>query len=124
MAKKMYNGDSKTFRLKVYEKLANGQPDLTAPVPLTGSLVEFSLKADDDISGTVLVYKSSANGATEVEILSSPDDNTALIKLVSEDTQDLDEGDYLFDMQVTFVSTQQVKTVAKDLLCISSGVTN
>jgi len=123
MAKKMYSGDTKTFRVSAYQKLSNGQADLDNPVSLTGSRVEFTLKNDDDYDGAALVYKSSDNGSGEVEILAAPDDHRALIKLLSADTQELEEGDYLFDVQATFPSTGQKQTIYKDLLCISSDVT-
>ncbi len=124
--KNLTAGDNKNFRVSVFRKdPLTGKPDLTTPISLTGNRVEFTMKeAASDAQVDALIYKSSDNGASEVEIQASPNDNQAIIKLLPADSATRTEGDYPFDVQVTIISSSQKHTVVLGLICISEGVTD
>jgi hypothetical protein len=91
------------------------------PVSLTGNKVEFSLRRSAQPCNPVVIHKDSDLGPGQVEILLTPNDNQALIKILPTDTISLEEGTYLYSIRVTFVSTGYSYVVASNLIDIVSS---
>lgn len=110
-------GTSKNFELTVCD-------DAGDPVDLTGARVIATVKCDlyDD---KISIQKDSANGAAEIEILAQSGDTLgqALIKFTPSDTQNLDPGEYIFDVWVILSSGARHIVVGPALFVVKRGVT-
>lgn len=97
------------------------------PVSLTGERVYFILKDNLNPAEPARIIKDSDAGPTEIEILTVPNDNQAIIKLIETDTLDDDlefvEGDYCFIVKVFFSSQSSCggKTVSLGSLTFVNG---
>jgi hypothetical protein len=112
----MFRGDDKTFRVIVVD--AND-----VVVPITGDKVEFTVKKNaTDLMADAIIYKSSLVHG-EIDIRVAPNTNQADINLVPADTDLVPTGEYVFDVQLTRVSTGKVLTIVKGVLSIEQDVT-
>lgn len=76
------------------------------PFSLTGNRVRFGMKRNhDDAAAQLVVSKDSNDGPSEIEILLSPDDNKARVKILAADTQALEEGMFCAQILVDIVAT-------------------
>lgn len=110
-------GTSKNFELLVSDE--NGDP-----VDLTGARVISTVRCelgDDKVS----IQKDSSVGATQAEILTQSGDTLgkALIKFSPSDTQNLDPGEYVFDVWVILSSGARHIVVGPSPFIIKRGVT-
>jgi len=110
-------GTSKNFELSVCD-------DAGAFVDLTGARLIATVKCDlreDRIS----IQKDSQVGPAEIEIYTQTGDTLgkALIKFAPSDTQNLDPGEYIFDVWVILSSGARHIVVGPDPFIIERGVT-
>lgn len=110
----IYRGASKTFELHVTDAEETD-------VDLTGARVIFSVKCDLS-DAAPLIQKDSNAGAGEVDI-NHPKEGKAEIKLVPSDTQNMDVGEYVFDVWVVLASGTRSPVVAPSPFKVVAGVT-
>lgn len=111
---KIYKGESKTFLLSVLDGNNN-------PVDLAGSEIYFTLrpKLCDD---KVVLTKSSLDSA-QIEIKSPATDGEAYVHFVPSDTEDLDHGDYVYDVWVKLTNGKQIVIIEPSLFEIKPPIT-
>ena len=76
------------------------------PVSLTGNRIRFAISRHLDDPAVIL--KDSDNGAAEIEILASPDDDQALVKIIPADLDGLEEGTYCRSVEITLNSLSPI----------------
>lgn len=110
-------GTSKNFELLVCD-------DHGDPVDLTGSRIIATVKCDIETE-RISIQKDSQVGPAEIEILTQSGDTLgqALIKFAPSDTQNLDPGEYIFDVWVILSSGARHIVVGPDPFIIKRGVT-
>lgn len=99
---------------------------------LTGALIEFAVKRRlEDSDDEVVIYKSSANGPTEIEILpqvilgvDQTSKGNYVIKLLASDTEELDPSCcYVYDVWVTLANGSREPVIDTSPFCIVQRVT-
>jgi len=110
----IYRGASKIYELEVVD----GEEHV---VDLTGARVVFSVKCSLS-DAAPLIQKDSDVGATEIDI-SHPKEGKAEIKLLPSDTQNLDAGEYIFDVWVVLASGTRGPVILPSPFQVIAGVT-
>ena len=98
---------------------------VTGPGDLTGAKIWFSVKADlDDADGNALIVKKSANnnGSDEQAKVTDGPGGILEIYILSEDTENINEGDYWFDV-VLEVDTRKIEAVKPSRFRVVQPVT-
>ena len=91
------------------------------PLSLTGNRVYFAIRRSFQGCNPRLVEKDSNDGPGEIEILVSPNDNQALIKVLPVDTALLEEGTYWYSVKVYFAVDFLTYVVAQGTIDIISS---
>lgn len=109
---KMYRADTDTITASIKRG--------TKPLDLTGAVVVFSVKQNED-SETYVIQKTSTD-VSDLEIIDA-ENGICYIYFVEDDTAELSPGFYFYDIEVTLVSGS-IKTVAKGFLIIEQDITD
>lgn len=109
----LFAGASLTLELEVVDE--NDEA-----IDITGSTVVMTVKChiEDELP---LIVKSSAVSPAQVDIV-SPKEGIAMIYLASDDTKNLDPGEYVFDVWVTLSSGKRYVVVEPASLIIERAV--
>lgn len=110
----IYRGASKIYELEVVD----GEDHA---VDLTGARLVFTVKCSLS-DPSPLIQKDSAVGATEIDI-SHPKEGMAEIKLLPTDTQNMDVGEYIFDVWVVLSSGTRSPVILPSPFMVLAGVT-
>jgi hypothetical protein len=113
----IYRGVSKTLKLTVAQTDEEGE---VVPVDLTGASIYFTVKRD--LKDTIPVIKKSTAQITEVEITDAYA-GEANIFLNPLDTQNLEPGQYLFDVLAVLASGKRYVVVKVSIFEVLAGVT-
>lgn len=79
------------------------------PISMTGERIRVAINRN--LKDEPVILKDSDVGPAEIEILSAPNDNCALVKILPADTDGLEEGTYCRSIEVTFNSLSPVVCV-------------
>lgn len=109
----MTAGTSKTFGLTVNDCDGN-------PVDITGARIIFTVKGCVD--DTQPIIQKDSNNPLEI-VLTQPRLGQAQIYLQPADTQNLDPGEYVFDVWVILPSGKRYQVITPTPFIIKAGVT-
>ena len=106
--------------------LTKSTPVPSTPYDLTGAKIWFSMKDEtNDADSDAVIYKRStlAGGdSTEIEITDAPG-GVCNVYIVPDDTKDLSEGDFWFDLVVENNSGKKMQAVAPSRFHVNYTVT-
>ncbi|MHC4930165.1 MAG: hypothetical protein ACYTFU_10965 [Planctomycetota bacterium] len=118
----LYQGESKDLELEIVQEVddVDGNPE-EEPVNLTSAKVCFTVRkvvGDPEVK----IAKDSTN-ALQIEILTPATDGLAIIHIVSDDTQNLDPGKYVFDVWVVLSSGKKLPVIEVSDFIVKEPVT-
>lgn len=115
----MYLRDDRTLALTVND-------EDRAPVDLTGCKLWFTVKqrtSDTDANALIMKKNTAAGGGdTQIKVLTPPEDGKAEVYLVPTDTDLINPGVYVYDVQVT-LANGKTYTITRDQIVFKEDVT-
>ena len=99
---------------------------ITGPGDLTGAKIWFSVKRDldDEDADALIVKKSANNGGDDTEAKVYDGENGIIeVYIVPDDTEEIDEGDYWFDVVIETSSGRRLEAVGPSRFRILQPVT-
>ena len=99
---------------------------ITGPGDLTGAKIWFSVKRElgDDDADALIVKKSANNDGDDTQAkVYNGEDGIIEVYILPEDTEDIDEGDYWFDVVIETSSGRRLEAVGPSRFRIIQPVT-
>lgn len=118
----LYQGESKDLELEIVKEVddvdGNAQEE---PVDLTSAKVCLTVRktVEDQV---IQIAKDSTN-VLDIEILSPATDGMVMIYLVSDDTQNMEPGKYVFDIWVVLSSGKKLPVIEVSEFIVKAAVT-
>lgn len=118
----LYQGESKDLDLSIVKEVKdiNGVP-VEQPVDLTGATIYFCVRRKVN-SPDLLIAKNSTN-ILDIEILTPLTDGLAIIHLASDDTRNMEAGEYVFDIWIVLSSGKKTPVVEVSEFIVKEAVT-
>lgn len=118
----LYQGESKDLELEIVKEVddVDGNPQ-EEPVDLTSAKVCFTVRktVDDPV---VQIAKDSTN-VLDIEILTPTTSGMVMIYLAASDTQNMEPGNYVFDIWVVLSSGKKLPVIEVSDFIVKEPVT-